>query len=74
MLTNAHLQRRDVLVVELVLDVSEDARRLPDAALAKQDHLEVVALRRCRHLDAELQLLIPGFIGRNNSKKNSYVC
>ena len=38
-----HLERGDVLGVEVVLDVADDAARLAHAPLAQQHDLEVVA-------------------------------
>ena len=70
-----HLQRCDVLVVELVFHVSEDAGGLPDAAFAQQHHLEVVALHRRGHLDAErstISILVSRI--HQSKQKNSYVC
>ena len=40
---STHLERGDVLGVEVVLDVADDAARLAHAPLAQQHDLEVVA-------------------------------
>jgi hypothetical protein len=45
-LRGPHLQRGDVLVVELVLAVAQHQRRLPHAAFAQQHHLERVGSAR----------------------------